>query len=46
MATFKETCALTSRKYLFELSKNILDLSEKLQLFWSNSPVYALEKQR
>ena len=45
-ATFKETCSLTSGKYLSEPSKEILDWSKKFRVFWWNSSVHALEKQQ
>ena len=44
MATFKERCALTSRKCVSELGKIIPDLAEKLQFFWSHSSVFDLEE--
>ena len=45
MATFKETCALTSRKYVTKPGMIIPNLSEKFQFFWSHSFVFPLEKQ-
>ena len=45
MATFNKTCELTSRKYVFEQGMSIASLSEKNEVFWSHSSVFALEKQ-
>ena len=44
MATFNETCAITSRKYLSETTLSVPILSQKLQYFWSHCSVFALEK--
>ena len=45
VATFKETCALTSRKYVFEQDMMISNLSEKPQIIWLHSFIFALQKQ-
>ena len=45
MAFFKETCALTSEKCVSEPGMIISNLLEKLQFFWSRSPVLAIEKK-
>ena len=45
MATFSEMCALTSKQNVSETGMIILNLSEKLQFFWSHFSVFALEKQ-
>ena len=46
MATFRETCAVPSRKYVSEPGMIIPNLSEKLQFFWSHASVFALERKR
>ena len=45
MATFRETCAIPSRKYTSETGMTIPNLSEKLQFFWSHASVFALERK-
>ena len=45
VATFKEKCTRSSRKYVSESGKSIPDLAEELWIFWSLSSVFALEKQ-
>ena len=45
MATFNETCALTSGKYVAEQRTVMSNWSKTLQRFWSNSSVFALQKQ-
>ena len=45
MATFKKTCAFTSRKYLSEPRTIIPSLWEKFQFSWSHSSVFADEKE-
>ena len=45
MATFSETFAVTSKKYVSEPGMSILNFSEKLQFFWSHSSSFSLEKQ-
>ena len=45
MATFRETCAVPSRKYVSKPGMIIQTLSEKLQFFWSHASVFALERQ-
>ena len=45
MATFRETCAIPSRKYASEPGMAIPNLSEKLQFFWSHASVFALERK-
>ena len=45
MATFKETCALISRKNIAEPGMIIPNFSEKFQFFLLHSSVFALEKQ-
>ena len=44
VATFSETRASTSRKYVAEQGIMMLNLSKKLQSFWLHSSVFALEK--
>ena len=44
MATFHETRAPTSIKYAAEQDITMPNLSQSLQLFWSHSSVFALEK--
>ena len=44
VATFSETCALTSRKCAFEPGISIPNFLEKLQFFWLHSSVFDLEK--
>ena len=43
MATFSETCAHISRKYVSETGLNIPNLLEKLQLSLSHYSIFALE---
>ena len=43
MATFNETCALTSRKYISEPGMSIPNLLEKLHFFLIDSSVYPLQ---
>ena len=38
MATFSETCALTSTKYVYEIDMTIPNLSEALQFFGCTPP--------
>ena len=45
VATFNETRALTSRKYVAEQAIVIRNWSKIFQTFWSHSSVFALEKQ-
>ena len=44
VATFSETCALTSRKQIIEPGIIIPNWLENLQRFWSHSSVFTLEK--
>ena len=44
VAIFSETCALTSRKCVFEPGISIPNLLEKVQIFLSHSSVFALGK--
>ena len=46
VATFEETCALTSRKYVFEPGKSITNSAENFRIFWSHSSVFTLVKQQ
>ena len=45
VATFKEMCALTSRKHLSEPGMSVLNLSQKLPFFLSQFYFFSLEKQ-
>ena len=45
MTTFRETCPLTSKKYVSEPGMIIANLSEIFQFFWSHSSVFILEKK-
>ena len=45
LATFNETRAPTSRKYVAEQGIVKPIISEKLQFYWSHSSVFAFEKQ-
>ena len=45
MATFSETCAPPSRKYVGEQGIVMANLSQKLQFLWWHSSVFPLEKQ-
>ena len=41
VATFGETCPLTSKKCVFEQGISIPNVLEKIQFFWSHSSVFA-----
>ena len=45
VASFTETCAPTSRKYVVERSWLPLNLSKAFKTYWLDSSVFALEKQ-
>ena len=45
VASFTETRAPTSRKYVAEQGIVMANWSETFQIFWSHSFVFALEKQ-
>ena len=45
MATFSETCAPTSKKYVAEQGILMSNSSNTFQNFWSHFSIYALEKQ-
>ena len=45
MATFKEICALISRKYVSGPDKRNPDLAHKLRAFWSHFSIFDLEEQ-
>ena len=45
MASFNETRATTSRKYVADQGIVISDRSKVFQTFWSHTSVFALEKQ-
>ena len=45
VATFRETCALTSKKYAPEPDMIIANLSDIFQFFSSHSSVFTLEKK-
>ena len=44
VATFSETCAPTSRKYVAEQGIVMLNWSKHFKTFWSHSSIFALEK--
>ena len=44
VATFSETSAPTSRKYVAEKGIVVPNLSEKLQFLWLHSSVFSVEK--
>ena len=44
VATYSETCTLTSRKCVFEPGISISNSSEKIQFLWSHSSVFDLQK--
>ena len=45
VATFKETCAPISRKYVAGQGVQMSNSSDELQFIWWHSSVFALEKQ-
>ena len=45
MASFNETGAPTSRKYVVEQGLLTLNWSKTFQAFWSHSSLFALEEQ-
>ena len=45
VGSFSKACALTFRKYISKTDVIILNLSDKLNIFWLHSSVFVLEKQ-